>query len=267
MSNITVTHAESGLLRVQVLRRQQVTPHMTRVTFGGADLRRFEYRGFDQWFRLALPIRDDLGLDRMPDRFGMRGYLRYLTVPKGMRPVVRNYTVRDFRAAGPELDVDFLVHGSDGVAGPWAQRAEPGDEAALIDQGCGWKPVPARWHLIAADESGLPAVAGILRDLPREATGHALIELFDERDAQAMEPPPGFTVHWLVREPEAAPGSSLLPALAALQFPPGDPYAFAVGESALATGVRRYLVRERGIDKGRVTFCGYWKLSAPARTR
>ena len=34
---------------------------------------------------------------------------------------------------------------------------------------------------------------------------------------------------------------------------------FAVGESKIATGARRYAVGERGVPKGNVTFCGYWK--------
>ncbi|MFP3468122.1 siderophore-interacting protein, partial [Leifsonia sp. SIMBA_070] len=48
MSNIAVTHSESGLVRAEVVRRERVTPNMVRVTLGGADLRRFDYRGFDQ---------------------------------------------------------------------------------------------------------------------------------------------------------------------------------------------------------------------------
>jgi len=265
MSNITVTHADSGLVRVRVLRRETVTPHMTRVVFGGDDLRKFTFRGFDQWFRLALPVHDDAGFDRMPQRFGMAGYLRYLALPKDTRPVVRNYTVRDFRHDALEMDVDFLIHGSEGVAGPWAAAAEPGMEAAFIDQGCGWQPpAGADWFLIVADESGLPAVAGVLRDMPRDAVGHALVELFDERDRQPVVAPPGVTVHWLTREHDQRPGAAVLPAVEQLTLDGDEPYAFAVGESAVATGVRRHLVREQGVPKSRVTFAGYWKYGRPA---
>ena len=37
-------------------------------------------------------------------------------------------------------------------------------------------------------------------------------------------------------------------------------YAYSAGEQALATGARRHLVREHGMDKRRITFTGYWKL-------
>jgi len=262
VTNIVVSHAPSGLMRASVLRRELVTPHMVRVTFGGDDLERFEHRGFDQWFRLAIPVHDHDRFDRLPDRYDLAGYLRYLTIARGARPVIRNYTVRAFRSDPAELDVDFVVHGTAGVAAPWAMAAEPGTEAALIDQGCGWRPVPADWLLLVADESGLPAVAGILRDLPRDACGHAIVELFDARDRQELDAPPGVTVHWMERAPGADPGSSALPALRRLDFPDGEVYAFAVGESAVATGARRHLVSERQVPKASVTFCSYWKRGA-----
>ena len=255
MSSIVVTHAPSGLVHAQVARTERVTPHMVRVTLAGDDLRRFRYRGFDQWFRLAVPVDDHARFDNLPERFDTRSYLRYLVLPRSTRPVIRSYTVRSFRPEVPELDIDFVCHGSSGVAGPWAESVEPGAEVAFIDQGCGWAPVPADWSLLVADESGLPAVLGILRDMPRDAVGHAIVELIDAADAQDVDAPAGMTLHWVPR----STGGTALAALRALDWPAGTPYAFAVGESTIATGARRYLVGERGVPKGNVTFCGYWK--------
>lgn len=259
MSNIAITHSPAGLIHAEVVRTERVTPHMIRVTLGGGDLARFDHRGFDQWFRLAIPVTDSPRFDNLPQRFGLTGYLRYLTLPKGTRPVFRNYTVRAFRPEKLELDVDFVAHGTEGVAAGWAASVEKGVQVAFIDQGCGWQPVPADWTLLAADETGLPAVAGILRDLPRDSVGHAIIELFDDSDRQPLDAPGGIAVQWVLREPNAAPGSAALPALRDLVFPEGLPYAFAVGESALATGTRRHLLTERNVPKGNVTFSGYWK--------
>lgn len=264
MSNITVTHAASGLVQVEVLRTERISPHMTRVTFGGADLARFAYRGFDQWFRLAIGVHPDDRFDNLPSTFGFGGYLKYLRLAKGTRPVIRNYTVRQLRTDPMELDVDFLRHGTDGIAGPWAAAVEPGTSAALIDQGCGWKPLPVAQTVLVADESGMPAVAGILRDMPREAVGHALIELYDAEDRQQLTPPDGMQVHWLERDAQDRPGAAALPALTALHLATDDLQAFAVGESALATGARRHLVRDRGVPKSRVTFSGYWRLGRAA---
>lgn len=263
-----MTHAASGLIHAFVVRRELVTPHMVRVTLGGDDLRRFGFLGFDQWFRLAVPVPESHPrFDNLPDRFGIGGYLRYLTLPKETRPVIRNYTVRGFRAAGdggPELDIDFVVHGTDGIAAPWAAAAEPGDEVAFIDQGCGWRGTGAGPVLLVGDESGLPAVAGVLRDLPRDSVGTAIIELFDDADRQELGAPDGVDVRWLVRPTGSSPGAAALPALAALPEVPVDVTAFAVGESALATGARRQLVGERRIPKHQVTFSGYWRVGRAA---
>ena len=36
-------------------------------------------------------------------------------------------------------------------------------------------------------------------------------------------------------------------------------YAWIAGESKVVTGLRRHLVRERGVDRGQVAFMGYWR--------
>ena len=40
--------------------------------------------------------------------------------------MIRNYTVREFRPDDLELDVDFVVHGDAGVAGPWRRACRSG---------------------------------------------------------------------------------------------------------------------------------------------
>lgn len=259
MSNITVTHADSGLVHAFVKRRELISPHFVRVTLEGEDLQRFTWLGYDQWVRLAVPSAEGVRFDNLPSKFGIGGYLKYKTLPKGTRPVIRNYTLRDYRPDPLELDIDFVVHGTDGVAGPWAAAAEPGDEVAFIDQGCGWKPVPAPWTLLVGDESALPAVVGILRDMPRDATGHAFIEVPDAADAQQVDAPAGFEITWLTRSQGEAVGEQAIAAVKELDLSAGNPYAFAVGERALATGVRRHLVTDNGVPKENVTFSGYWR--------
>lgn len=259
MPNITITHAESGLIQTQVVRTERVTPHVMRVTLAGGDLERFKYLGFDQWFRMAIPVHAEDRFDNLPRRFGFGGLLKFMTLPKGTRPVIRNLTIRQFSPETGELDIDFLLHGSTGVAGPWAEGVQPGAPVALVDQGCGWNPVPAERSLIVADECAMPAALAILRDMPADATGDAIIELYDQRDRQDTVAPAGMNVHWVIRDPDEAPGTRALPALRELSIVPSL-YAFAVGESALIKGTRRYLVNECAVPKANVTFCGYWRI-------
>jgi len=259
-SNIAVTHADTGLITAEVSRAERISPHFVRVTLSGEALHDWRDLGFDQWLRLALPIAEQTCFDRLSDRFDMRGYLHYLTLPRATRPVIRNYTVREARPEHGELDIDFVVHGTEGVAGPWADGLPIGSPVALIDQGCGFSlREGSRRVLLAGEESALPAVLGVLRDLPADTTGDAIIEVPDVADRQPVTAPAGVEVHWLVRRHGERPGAGALDALTRLTIPAEPLTAFLVGEQQLATGGRRHLVNERGIPKSAITFCGYWR--------
>lgn len=253
---------ERGLYLAEVSGRVRVSPHVVRVTVAGDDLKRLPRHGFDQWFRLFLPRGEGAAdFSRVPEQLGMGSYLKFLTSPSGTRPVFRSYTVRDFRPEIGELDIDFVVHGDQGVAGPWASRVEPGERIAILDQGRGFDPLPdADFHLLVGDESAMPAIAGILRDLPRDARGLAIIEVPQTDDAQLVEGPDGIEVRWLARaDTRAAPGAKALEALRA--FVPERPAtlsAYVVGEQTLATEGRRHLVAA-GVPKPRIAFVGYWR--------
>lgn len=256
-TNIRTTRIKpetSELLTLRVVRREQLSPHFVRVTLGGGDFERFRYMGFDQWFRLFIPVSED-SLSRMPSKLDMVSYLRYLAVAKSERPVLRNYSVRAYRATGPELDVDFVVHGT-GPAATWAQSCEPGDPVGILDEGIGFNPAPEITRvLLVADESGLPATAGILASLEKDTTGHALIEIPDDEDRQDLTAPPGVEITWLTRN-GTTPGRAALAAAEAL--PVDDCYGWVVGEQTLPTTLRRHWVRA-GIPKQNIMFCGYWK--------
>jgi len=247
---------------VEVIRTERISPNFMRITVGGDALRGLENYGFDHWFRLFLPKEEGETSFNLPDRADMVGYLKYLRMPEATRPYLRNYTVREFRPDDLELDIDFAVHGDDGIATRWATRTSTGDTVALIDQGIGYEwPENTEHHVLVADETGLPAVAGILRDLPREAVGTAMIEIPHADDAQDVSAPDGFDVRWLVRDTGARPGQLALDSLLAWQPPTSAVSAYLVGEQALATGARRDLVA-KGIAKKSITFSGYWRLGA-----
>lgn len=93
MPNITVTHADSGVVQTRVARTERVTPHMHRVTFAGGDLDTFVPLGFDQWFRLAIPVHDGDRLDKVPSKFTFGTLIKFMAMPKGSRPTIRNFTV------------------------------------------------------------------------------------------------------------------------------------------------------------------------------
>lgn len=261
------------LIQLTVLRTERLSAHWIRVTLGGGEIEKFRPMGFDQWFRLFLPIGGDAGLDRVPAKANkMFGYLKFLRIPDGERPVMRNYSVRAHRPAtadaGAEIDVDFVLHGSaaDGTAGPasrWAETCRPGEHVLIIDEGLTFNPQRGIDRVVlVGDETALPAIASIYASLPPGAVGTAIIEVPSEEDALEFPRPSGIEIVWIVRPHASAPGTLALETLARTALPDAPFHAYAAGEQALASGVRKHLVGERGVDKNDVSFCGYWKIGA-----
>ncbi|WP_100812395.1 MULTISPECIES: siderophore-interacting protein [unclassified Microbacterium] len=272
-----VKPTEQRLIRLEVLRAERLSRHRARVTLGAGEVDRFVPMGYDQWFRLFLPVGGAAGLERIPAKANkLIGYLRFLRIPEGDRPVMRNYTVRAYRpatdAASAEIDVDFVLHGSaeDGTAGPassWAETCVPGESVVIIDEGIAFNPERGVQNvLLVADETGLPAIAGICASLPADASGLALIEVPSAEDALAFDRPAGVEVRWLIRDDYArVPGTLALSALAELtgdDVPAASCHAYVVGEQALPAAARRHLIAERGLDKSLISFCGYWRVGA-----
>ena len=247
---------------VDVVRTERVSPNFVRVTVGGDQLSPLPNDGWDQWFRLFLPNASGTTSWALPSRVDMIGYLKFKRMPDDVRPVMRNYTIREHRPEANELDIDFVVHGDEGVAGRWALNAAVGERVALLDQGRGYEPPAGTTaHLLVADETGLPAVVGILRDLPRDATGAAYIEIPDAADEQPTDAPAGVDVHWVVRDHGTRPGGTVLDVVKSNPIPTGTLAAYLVGEQLLPTSLRRWLVQEHSVPKQAITFVGYWKMA------
>ncbi|MFT4259401.1 siderophore-interacting protein [Microbacterium sp.] len=268
-----VKPASAELIQLTVQRTERLSPHWVRVTLGGGDVERFTPMGFDQWFRLFLPLGGEEALERVPPKANKAlGYLKFLRIPDGERPVMRNYSVRAHRPAdgerGAEIDVDFVLHGSaaDGTSGPasrWAELCAPGENVLIIDEGLNFNPERGTDRVVlVGDETALPAIASICASLPGTATGVAIVEVPSDADALAFPHPPGIAARWVVRSHTDIPGVPALDALRALELPAQPFHAYIAGEQGLASGGRRLLVGERGVDKNLVSFTGYWKIGA-----
>ncbi|GAB3607591.1 siderophore-interacting protein [Conyzicola nivalis] len=252
------------LYRAEVIASYDLTPSLRRVTAGGDGLKDFPWMGYDHWFRLFLR-RPHQGQFVLPELSGTKWYKEFLAIPEHARPHCANYTVADYRPETGEIDIDFVIHrGADGSleggAAIWACSVEPGDEFAFLDQGIIFdRPDDASEVLLVADESGLPAVAGILRSLPHDTVGRVIQEVPTHLDRRDLPRPAGVDISWVVRDDSnLVAGVKTLAALK--EYPPLDPngYGFVVGESKLATEGRRQLHR-LGLPKDRITFSGFWK--------
>jgi NADPH-dependent ferric siderophore reductase len=236
-----------------VTRVEQLTEHMVRVVLGGEGLRRIDAGAYtDHYIKVLFPLP---GVD-YPEPFDL-GLIREL-LPREQWPVVRTYTVRKWLPAVPEMWVDFVVHGDEGIAGPWAAGAKPGDVVRFNGPGGGYTPSPdADWHLLAGDESALPAIAAALEGMPEGTLVQAFVEVAGPEEEQRLDA----EVTWLHRG-TAPVGSLLVPAVktAVEEQPVGRVHAFVHGEASFVKELRRFLRVERGIPLDQLSVSGYWRL-------
>lgn len=256
--------ANPRMFTAAVVRTERVSPSFQRVTIASDDLVGFDWQGLDHWFRLFFPLQPNTDL-QLPEVKGRQWWKAYLAIPEGDRPHCSNYTVTAHRNLGDiaELDIDVVLHWHNGQlsgVAAWATDAQPGDPVGLLDQGVLFDPPSdTDAYVLVADESGLPALRGILRDLPPDAVGTAIIEVPAEGDVTTVEAPTGVEVQWVPRDVTGdLVGRRALAALERCEVSRPNAYAFVVGESGLATQGRRALHRA-GLPKSRITFSGFWK--------
>jgi NADPH-dependent ferric siderophore reductase len=238
----------------EVTRVEQLTPHMVRVVVGGEALRRIEAGSCTDHYVKILFGRPGV---TYPEPFDM-GAIRE-TMPAESWPVVRTYTIRRWRPEVPEMWIDFVVHGDEGVAGPWAAAAQPGDRVRFMGPGGGYAPNPAAdWHLLAGDESALPAIAAALHGMPAGARAHAFIEVSGPAEEQPLPTEADARITWIHRG-DAPIGSTLPTAVREFPFPEGRVHAFVHGEANFVKDVRSFLRKERAIPLDQLSISGYWR--------
>ncbi|MEU6552537.1 siderophore-interacting protein [Streptomyces sp. NPDC046915] len=237
----------------QVVRTERLTPHMQRVVLGGEGLADFAADTCtDHYVKLLFPA----GGVTYPEPFDMERIRAEF--PREQWPVTRTYTVRAWNPEQRELALDFVIHGDEGLAGPWAARVQPGETVRFMGPGGAYAPdVSADWHLLAGDESALPAIARALETLPEGVRAHALVEVSGPEEEQKIDS--AVAVTWLHRGDRPV-GAALVEAVRALEFPEGRMHAFVHGEAAFVKELRRLLRVELAVPREDLSISGYWRL-------
>ena len=241
----------------------------------------------------------DFGIDDEQAHVDGTWYVKWRSFADHDRNPIRTYTVRAVRPEEREVDVDFVCHGDTGPASAWVSRAKVGDPLVIIGpdsrsplspEGIVFDPGAARKLLFAGDETAVPAISAMLESLAPGVEAHAVLEVPHPDDILDLAVGANVSIDWLARG-DADFGSLLIPAVrdwyighaetaaraaelddieldvdaAAVlwdtptEAPVDELYAWIAGESDMIKTVRRYLVRDCGIDRRQVAFMGYWR--------
>ena len=215
-----------------VIRKEQLAPSMVRIVLGG-------------------PAIDDIPDLEFTDHY----------VKLRFNAVTRTYTIRWLKRNTRELAIDFVTHGSAGVAGPWAQNAQPGDFLSFTGPGGKWAPDPkADHHVLVGDESALPAIATALEALPRDAKVQVFAEVANESERIDLAVTDATEVHWIHRDDhEMGYGEALTYAVQSAEWPAGHVEAFVHGNADMVKPLRHHLFNVLQVPRDRVSISGYWR--------
>ncbi|MEU4190400.1 siderophore-interacting protein [Kribbella sp. NPDC026611] len=237
-----------------------LSPHLRRVTFVAPRIAESVTAGPDQRIKVLLAPPNGTKLD-LPS--GPEWYAEWCAQPADERFVMRTYTVRALRPEVAELDVEFVLHGINGPASAWVSEAQLGDEVGLLlpfavdttstkgllHSGVDYvPPATSVERVLVADETALPALAGILEQLPAGVRATVFVAVPDAADIRPLQGAADVT--WVTE-------GSLLDAVKSKTLAPD--YAWVAGESSMIKAVRRHLVDVVGMPKASISFQGYWK--------
>lgn len=227
VSRVQRVRHELKIRQVEVVRVREIGSHFRSVTFGGPDLQDFHSASFDDHVKFILG--------------------------EGPDAVKRDYTPRSFDPVAGELNIEFALHG-DGPCAAWAAQAAPGQRVIIGGpRGSLIIPVDYQWQLLVGDETGLPAIARRLEELPAGTRASVIVKVADEADRRAFAGEGAVEVRWVASDAE------LLAAVQAWALPAGEGYAWCAGEAAAMAAVRHELVGVKGLGKHAIRAAAYWK--------
>ncbi|MBL3700718.1 siderophore-interacting protein [Leucobacter luti] len=240
-----------------VTQTAELSPSLVRITLGGAGISEFLSTGIgDEYVRVFFPHGADPTDVSLPIPDG-----DWWVTPEGAPDApMRTYTISGVRPERGELDIDFVVHAA-GVAGPWAAGAAPGHVLGLNSPTGLYAPPPGiSWQVLAADQTGIPAVARILAEAPPEVRTRVVIEIADENERIELPVGPHVEVSWVVGGNGHGPSAlgQIVRSVVDARLPLTEGYVWVAGETVALRDARKYLRRELELPTANFKVVGYW---------
>jgi len=226
-----------------VLKSEQITPNMQRITLQGDELAYFPDDCEGRYIKLL---------------FNAAGETDLTATISDERPVMRTYTIRHFSQSQRTIDIDFVRHVTPdlrcGFAARWAINAKTGDTIHVAGPGnISDLDTNVDWFFTVADMTALPALSAKIRRLPNNAKGYAVIKVIESNDIQTIETPSNFQVIWLVGE------EALISKVKSLPWLDGTVSVWVACEFDSMRALRTYFRSEKEINKENIYISSYWK--------
>lgn len=174
------------IFNVVLSRKTWLSPSLLSCVFTGEDVGMMKMDGPDQRIKILFPSVKGV-VSALTATSGWWEQMKAL--PAEQRPTPRTYTLRHVSAARRLMEVEFVVHGTEGPASSWILSAEPGDALQIVapnkahiadSGGYEWQPhAGVERALVVADETALPAVKGILEQTAKMSVP-PLLQIFQE---------------------------------------------------------------------------------------
>ncbi|MEO0371496.1 MAG: siderophore-interacting protein [Pseudomonadota bacterium] len=235
---------------MRAIKVEALCPTFLRVTLQGEDVR--SYGEASIHFRLVQPA---IGAATEWPTVAPNGSAKWFDGPGAPHKPV--YTVRAVDYARAQIVTDIYLH-EGGKTIAWAEELRGGDttrqEIGLVGP-MGGGVMRADRCLMCCDETGFPAAARILENLPRNATGEVFFEAeHGAASGYPFEAPEGMTVTWLSR----AKGDRLLDTALDRHGDFSDAPIWFAGEKDQARQLRE-VTKAAGFEAENLRISGFWR--------
>ena len=233
---------------------EQLSPNMMRVVLGGRKLENFTSTDFtDQYINAYfIPSGAPYSVPFDLKEARMTGDV--------FRPRPRRLTVRKWDTERKLLTIDFVTHEDQGYAGVWAQQAKSGDLLQFKGPNGAYVPNPdVDWHLLAGDESALPAIGASIEAVSSSKLCVAFVVVDSPEHEIDIHSDATLELIWLHRQKVLEPEKVLPNAIKDSEFPAGNYDVFVHGEAGEVRKIRKHLINDRGIDVSSASISPYWR--------
>ncbi|WP_206066358.1 siderophore-interacting protein [Novosphingobium sp. ERN07] len=216
---------------------KDISPKMRRVTVAGDAFKAMHVDRPAMWMKLFFP---------MPSNIKRQG---------------RAYTIRACNAEKGWMVFDFALHGDQGPAAWWIARVREGDKLQIAGPRSGYWIDPLQHEqVLIGDATALPAIAGIVEQLPTGTRAQVFIEVADAGEEQALISSANLTLRW-VHSGAAFPGTTgKLELVVQKADLPRSCQVFLAGEAFMVRAMRTHLLVDRRILHTSIDAKGYWRL-------